>query len=170
MERDKPHPHLISFPACASLPPICPSIFLHPPTLHMHPTLFFLAGSAARMSDMAAHIQSSDCYEQSQGMRVGDVQCSAVFLHGGAVHSRGSGWVCWCWKGSLLSSCIASLQAGPAARQRRGPEGVLVPSPPAPILWGWFIQNLATWMLKADHYYSLLRKDFFPIIKCILCL
>lgn len=78
MGRDKPHPHLISFPACASLPPICPSIFLHPPTLHMHPTLFFLAGSAARMSDMAAHIQSSDCYERSQGMRVGDVQCSAI--------------------------------------------------------------------------------------------
>lgn len=156
MGRDKPHPHpspcLPVSPCSPSLPPSSWALPPHTCTQYC----FFPAGSVERMSDMAAHIQSSDCCERSQGMREGwergTALCSAI-SPGEAVHRPGSGWMYLMLQRGRFSPLASHPYLGKPDARHTGRTHF------APrTLLRWFIRNLSTRTLKADHYYSLLER------------
>lgn len=133
--RDKPHPRPVSLLACASLPPHLSlgSPWALPPRTRTQYCFFPQALlQECQTSQLTSRAQSA--VNRSQGMegrrRKRGRHGPQLFLHGGAVHSQGSGWMCL--------RCRAAPQPHSPTQGRRssahtGREGVLTPSPQLPL-------------------------------------
>ena len=134
-------PHLPSCLCCFSSTPSLLLISLCPPTPHTHTQYCFFPQALlqeCQTSQLTSRAQIA--MNRSQGMkgwrRKRGLCGPQLFLHGGAVHSQGSGWMCLCCGGAVSAepphSPTAPRRAACGSAQR-GREGILTPSPQLPL-------------------------------------
>lgn len=151
--RDKPHPRPVSLPACASLPPHLslpvPSHPTHAPNIVFSRRL--CCKNVRHRTQLTSRAQTA--VSRSQRMegrrRERGLFCPQLFLHGGAVHGQGSGWMRSCCRGAVSAEPPHSPTApgphSPRAPQPRAGQPLLRtdrkggrpdPFPSAPTFWG----------------------------------